>query len=54
MAVGGTNDKLKWWIFKKGLRLELMFWEKIGLEGTCSLSDLLNRVEPYMNWEKIS
>lgn len=47
VAVGGSNDSLKCWIFKKGLRLNYVFWEKLGRKETHNLKDLLNRVKPY-------
>lgn len=44
------NAKLKWWILKKGLRVNSMFCEKLGMEGVGSLNDLLIRVKPYINY----
>lgn len=49
--VEGSNNGLKCWIFKKGLRLDYML-KQLGLEGACSLSDLLNRDQPYFNYEE--
>lgn len=42
VAVGGTNDKLKCRMFKKGLRSNYMFRDKMGAEGAYSTIDLLN------------
>lgn len=41
--VRGTNNKFKCWIFKRGLRLDCMFHEKLDLEGSYSLENLLVR-----------
>lgn len=29
-----------------------MFQENLGLEGACNLSELLNKVHPYINYEE--
>lgn len=49
--IEGSNNGLKCWIFKQGLRLDYML-KQLGLEGTCSLIDLLNRDQPYFNYEE--
>lgn len=41
--IWGTNDGLKWWIFKNELRSNCMFQEMLGLEGACSLNDFLSK-----------
>lgn len=53
LVVEGTNKWLKCMIFKKGLRLDCMFQEKLGLERVCSLSDLLNTTQPYIKWKEL-
>lgn len=35
---------------QKGIRC--MFWEKLGLWGACSLSDMLNRAQIYINYKE--
>lgn len=42
VAMRGTNDKLKCRMFKKGLRSDCMFRDKIGVEGAYNIIDLLN------------
>lgn len=39
-------------MFKNGFRKGCMFWEKLGLIGTCSLSDWLNKEELYINYKE--
>lgn len=46
----GTNDGLKHWMFKKGLRWDSMFQEKLGLEEACNFSDLSNMAKPYIHF----
>lgn len=51
VVIEDTHENLKCWIFKQGLRPYCMFREKLGFKRACSLSDFLNRVQPYMNQE---
>lgn len=51
VALGGTNDGLKCWMLKKGLILDWMFWEKIGLKGASGLNNLMNMAQTYINYE---
>lgn len=41
VTVGGIYDKLHCWMFKKGLRFDFMFREKVGLERVYNLIDLI-------------
>lgn len=43
--------KLKSWMFKKGLRSDCMFCEKLGLEKTYNLGDFLNKAQLYINYK---
>lgn len=49
VVVGGTKGELKCWIFEKGLRLDNMFRENLGLKEACSLKYLLSMTQPYIN-----
>lgn len=51
-VVGGANDGLKFWIIEKGLRPNCMFWEKVGLKGVGSTSELLTQAQPNINYEE--
>lgn len=48
----GIDDRLKCYMFKKGLKQDCMFWKKLRLKGACKLSDLLNRAQFYINYEE--
>ncbi|MCI61114.1 hypothetical protein A2U01_0082370, partial [Trifolium medium] len=42
IEVKGTNDKLKCYIFKNGLRHDIKFKEKLGLKEPNDMQDLLS------------
>jgi hypothetical protein len=50
--VKDSDDKLLCWIFKKGLKPDSMFKEKLGLEAPLNMHDLLTRAQPYINYEE--
>lgn len=47
--VGKTNNDLKCYIFKKQLRSDFMFHEKLRLEEVCSLNYILDMVQPCID-----
>lgn len=52
VAVMGTCDGLKCWIFQKGFRSDIMFWENSGFKGARSLSALFSKAQPYIKYEE--
>lgn len=46
MVVGDEEYNLKWWMFKKGMIIDCMFWEKLELEGAGNMIELLNKDRP--------
>lgn len=49
---GGTDEELKFWIFKSWLRQKGMFREKLGLKESCSMKYLLSMAQPYINYDE--
>jgi len=52
MEVQGTQDSLKCFIFESNLRDDYKFKEELGLQAPKDTSDLLARVQPYINYEE--
>ncbi|MCI02730.1 hypothetical protein A2U01_0023764 [Trifolium medium] len=52
VKVKGADEKLKCFIFKKGLRAGVMFKQKLGLKEPKNMSELLIRAQPYINYEE--
>lgn len=50
----GTDNRLKCWLFKKGLKSKNMFREKLWIEGACNLNNILIRAKPYIIMKKKS
>jgi hypothetical protein len=47
-----TNDKLKCYIFEKGLRSDTKFKEKLGHKEPRDMQDMLSRAQNYTNHEE--
>lgn len=52
VAVGGSDESLNLWIFKKEIRLNYTFWQRLGCKEAYNLKNLLSRVQPYINYEE--
>ncbi|MCH95294.1 hypothetical protein A2U01_0016269 [Trifolium medium] len=52
IEIKGTHDKLKCYIFEKGLGSDTKFKEKLGLEESQDMQDLLSRAQNYINYEE--
>lgn len=49
---GGQGRRAKILDIQETFMNELHGLENLGLEGACNLSDLLNRDQPYINYDK--
>jgi hypothetical protein len=52
IEVKGTNDKLKCYIFEKGLRSDIKFKEKLHIKEQQDMHDLLSHAQNYINYEE--
>lgn len=52
VAIGGSDESLKYWIFEKGLRLKFTFRETLEHMETQNLKDLPSRVQPTLNMKR--
>jgi len=52
VEVHGAQDNLKCFIFENNLRVDCKFKEELGLRAARDMSDLLTRVQPYINYEE--
>ncbi|MCI46070.1 hypothetical protein A2U01_0067310, partial [Trifolium medium] len=50
IEIKGAHDKLKCYIFEKGLRNDTKFKEKLSLKEPRDMQDLLSRAQNYINY----